>query len=253
MKIPHSIGIIGSKKNPYARTATKKLITFLKKRGVKHVIEKTFSVKGKTARAMNVDFAIVLGGDGTLLRACRELKSGTPVLRVNCGRHGALMDVERKDMLNAVEKVLEGKCKIEKRSRILAVVDGVKKPFALNEVELVTGKTGIAMEYSLSVNGKEKLRDRGDGVIIATPTGSTAHAYSAGGMKISPKKRVFEIVPINSMYNRGRVMAVPDNAKLSLSRFTKGSEVLIDGKVRVKAGKSVLLKKGEPALFLRPL
>ncbi|MBU0662780.1 NAD(+)/NADH kinase, partial [Candidatus Micrarchaeota archaeon] len=130
---------------------------------------------------------------------------------------------------------------------------GKKLPPALNEAELVTPRLGNVIEYWLRVNGKLKLRDRGDGVIIATPTGSTAHAYSAGGMKISPKKRVFEIVPINSMYNRGRVMAVPDNAKLSLSRFTKGSEVLIDGKVRVKAGKSVLLKKGEPALFLRPL
>ncbi|MFH1225144.1 MAG: NAD(+)/NADH kinase [Candidatus Diapherotrites archaeon] len=251
MKPPKSLGIIGSGKNPCARAEAKKLAAFLKKRGVKFVFDGELLPQGKKLGAFRVDVAIALGGDGTLLRACRELKHGTPVLGVNCGRHGNLMRVPREKMLSAAEKLLAGKYKIEKRARILPVVNGRKHALALNEVELVTGKFGHIMEYELRVNGKLKLKDRADGVIVSTPTGSTAHAYSAGGKKINPKHGVFEVVPINSMLNRGKVFVVGNGAKITLAKFTKGCEVIIDGKVRVPARGSVLLRRGEPALLLR--
>lgn len=250
MKTPKSIGIIGSRRNPYAHAEGKKLAAFLKRRGVKFVFDSDLSPRGKKLGAFRVDVAVALGGDGTLLRACRELPAGTPVLGVNCGRHGNLMNVKREKMLHAVEKLLAGKYAVEKRTRIVAVVGGKKKPLALNEVELVTPQFGRIMEYELRVNGKLKMRDRADGVIVATPTGSTGHAYSAGGKKINPKRGVFEIVPINSMHNRGKVLMVPDSAKITLAKFTKGCEVIIDGKVRVPAKGSVLLRRGEPALLL---
>lgn len=253
MKKPESVGIIGQRSNKCALMAAKKLAAFLKKKKIKFTVDRelAWECRGTPASRFSVDFAVFLGGDGTLLRGFRELNPKIPALGVNCGRHGALMEAGRGEMLSAMGNVLAGEYGIEKRARILPVVDGRRKPLALNEVELVTGQFGRIMGYELRVNGRLRLRDRADGVIIATPTGSTAHAYSAGGKKISPGRRVFEVVPINSMDNRGKVFVVGENSKITLKKFTEGCEVLIDGRVRVKAERGVRLEKGEPALFVR--
>lgn len=166
-----------------------------------------------TSKPEKDELAVVLGGDGTILKAARLLKgSETAVLGVNFGRVGFLSEIESNYLFPALKKLKLGEFQIEERMMLEVIFSQNNKEIkehVLNEI--VVGGTARArlLKFSLLING-EKLKDyQGDGLIISTPTGSTAYSFSAGGPIISPFSDCFVVTPLcpYTLFNRALILS----------------------------------------------
>jgi NAD+ kinase len=210
-------------------------------------------IKKKKFNAKNVSLVIAVGGDGTLLRTVRELREQKPVAGIAAGEQCALMQIKPAQMRKALQKIVEGKYAVQKRLRLQASADGKKLPPALNEVMLLNKKSGAIIDYCLRVNGKKIYYCRADGCIVATPTGSSGHAFSAGGKKLPAGSSKIAIVPSNPLNRAVKAICVNGNSKIVLSGFNEkqGYEVVLDGQPRFAVKKMLLVKRGKDALFVR--
>ena len=219
--------------------------------------------------ACHVDFALVLGGDGTILRAVRETQGKSlPILGINFGKIGFLSEVEAKHMKKSIKRVINGDFEIEERlmlqSEIVFTKD--KKTFlAFNEIVIGRGANSKLIELNVKINKQHFYKYSCDGLIFATPTGSTAYSLSAGGPIISSLADVYLLNPIcpHSMFNRSLVLKREDEIEVEPANY-KGSEIIIqsDGKVifckkrlekvkiRVSKNKVELIKLGEKGFQL---
>lgn len=199
------------------------------------------------------DMVLVFGGDGSFLRTFQRLKKQIPVLGVNCGNRGFLLELNQKNALKKLPKILEGNYFLEKRERIKVFVDGKKTGEALNEVAIVPQLSGRLMRYQLSINEKKIGSEADDGLIIATPTGSTAHAFSAGGPEITGNAKVLVIVRMNPIDQNRRPMVISDNSTIKINQFKRPPvEVILDGQQDFLAEKEITVSKGTSVLLVRP-
>ena len=179
------------------------LILSLKKHTSNVYIEETSEYKNSSLVSLKyndfvskIDLIIVFGGDGTLLRAARNyLEHNIPILGINMGTVGFLTDIKIEDFESVIKDVLVGNCEIEERNLVCASF-GNNNVYGLNEIVIHSGAYTQLMRYRLSVNEKIVYEQRSDGLIIATPTGSTAYALSAGGPIIHPGLDVWTILPM---------------------------------------------------------
>ena len=144
---------------------------------------------------LECDMAIVLGGDGTLLRAQAKMKPETPIFGVNMGTVGFLTEIEATDTFEALEEVLRGNYYKEKRSKLVVSHENHHYS-AMNEVVIMTDKPAKMLHFEIKVDGEIIEEVRADGLIVSTPSGSTAYAMSAGGPIMDPKVGGFIIIPI---------------------------------------------------------
>jgi NAD+ kinase len=147
------------------------------------------------------DLVIAIGGDGTLLHAARLVaRRAVPLLGVNRGRLGFLTDVMPQDMLQSVDAALEGKLQADTRPLLIAILhkaDGqLAQSFALNDVVMQKHDTGRTLDFETRVNGQYVNTHTGDGIIVASATGSTAYALSCGGPIIEPHLEALVLAPI---------------------------------------------------------
>lgn len=169
-----------------------------------------------------VDLVIVLGGDGTLLTAARALsEKNVPIIGINLGRLGFLVDVSTQGtMLEQVDAILAGDCHEEERFLLEGKVirDGqcIVTECALNDVILHNRKEVRMIEYSVSIDGRHVNHDRADGLIVATPTGSTAYALSSGGPILYPTLQAISLVPICPHTLSHRPLVVNADSSISL-------------------------------------
>ena len=201
------------------------LILSLKKHTSNVYIEETSEYKNSSLVSLKyndfvskIDLIIVFGGDGTLLRAARNyLEHNIPILGINMGTVGFLTDIKIEDFESVIKDVLVGNCEIEERNLVCASF-GNNKVYGLNEIVIHSGAYTQLMRYRLSVNEKIVYEQRSDGLIIATPTGSTAYALSAGGPIIHPGVDVWTILPMlpQSMSSRPFVISSDQIAKVNL-------------------------------------
>ncbi len=168
-----------------------------------------------------IDWLIVLGGDGTLLSAARAMGANqVPILAVNLGGLGFLTSVTLEELYPVLEEVLEGKSKLSERMMLQAEIvhDGKTsdKQIALNDA--VANKAALArmLDFDVHVDGNHVGRYRADGLIVATPTGSTAYSLAAGGPIIHPDLDAFVITPICPHMLTNRPLVVPDTARVEL-------------------------------------
>ena len=185
---------------------------FLRKRGCEVVAE------GETTKA---DLAIVIGGDGTMLAAARELVNHhVPLVGINQGRLGFMTDIGHDDMLSGVTAILEGNYAIEERTLLDAEIrragKSALKTIALNEAVIGKGSQGRLIEFELSVDGEFVYRLRADGIIVATPTGSTAYALSAQGPILHPAVAALTLVPLNPHTLSARPVSVSDRSVIEI-------------------------------------
>jgi len=172
---------------------------------------KTDSCDTITALANKVDLLLVVGGDGTLLRVARQVAgSTTPILGINTGGLGFLTPISADETAHALEILWRGDITIETRPIISAQVNSGGKPGhydALNDFVVVRGATPRLIELEVNVNGELVSRYRCDGLIVSSPTGSTAYSLAAGGPVICPSANVFAITPIcpHTLSNRSVV------------------------------------------------
>ncbi len=167
------------------------------------------------------DLAIVLGGDGTMLGVGRELaKYGTPLVGINQGRLGFVTDIPLRHFMEPLSAILSGEYEEELRSMIHARVmrDGecVFQDLAFNDVVVNRGGTSGMVELRVEVDGQLVSNQRADGLIIATPTGSTAYALSAGGPIIHPAVPCWVMAPIAPHMLSNRPIVIPDTQDISI-------------------------------------
>jgi NAD+ kinase len=185
-----------------------------------------------------VDLLIVLGGDGTLLAAARALHGhNTPILAVNLGGLGFLTSVTLDELYPVLESVLAGKHRTSERMMLDAEIIHHNKPAetqcALNDA--VANKAALArmLDFDVAVDGNHVGRYRADGLIVATPTGSTAYSLAAGGPIIHPALDAFVITPICPHMLTNRPLVVPDTARVEMD-FIEASEpvfLTLDGQI----------------------
>ena len=186
------------------------LLPHLKKRGVKALLPTTDPLEAPADLATRIpedqiaeqaDLVIAIGGDGTLLYAARLVAHrGVPLIGINRGRLGFLTDVLPQDMLDSVDAALEGRCERDERALLEARIvgtDGVSaKALALNDVVLQKWETGRMLDFETWIDGVYVNTHGGDGLVVASSTGSTAYALSCGGPIVAPHLEVLVVAPI---------------------------------------------------------
>jgi NAD+ kinase len=226
------VALIG-KPTPEIAESLRALRDFLRTRGCEVMIEKETAASvgengaagSKTAGYEEIgrgaDLAIVLGGDGTMLAAARNLaRHKVPLAGINQGRLGFMTDIALSEMSESVGAILEGRHSIEERAlievEILRAGKSLLRTVALNEAVLTKGSQARLIEFKLSINGEYVYRLRADGVIVATPTGSTAYALSAQGPILQPTVPAFALVPLNPHVLSARPVSVSDSSVIEI-------------------------------------
>lgn len=161
-----------------------------------------------------VDFVFVIGGDGTLLKAARfYAQEFVPVFGINLGRLGFLSQTKECDLATSVDKILNNKYRIEDRLMLISN-DGV---LALNDFVIKGASASRTSRFYLSIDGKFVCDYLADGLIVSTPTGSTAYGLSAGGPVLSPSLNAITIVPICPHTLTARPLVIPSHEKITIS------------------------------------
>lgn len=183
--------------------------------------------------------AIVIGGDGSLLFAARLFAgSGVPMLGINRGRLGFLTDVMPQDMLGSVDAALEGRCKADHRplldARLISADGSERSHLALNDVVLAKWETGRILDFETSIDGCFVNTHGGDGLVVASATGSTAYALSCGGPIVDPGLDVLVVVPICPHTLADRPIVVSGRSTIGVllhERHDTRAQVTCDGVV----------------------
>jgi len=234
-----SVGLVARYDKKVALKLTEELAEHLAKKGLNVYLEDTLAGKVNTQgemiplSEMKTDFIITLGGDGTILRTCMAVpKPESPILTVNMGERGFLTEVEPKNACEAVDKILSGEYKIEKCVKLRVVAGEESFPDALNDVVISAGEPSSILSAEICKDGKPIFKCQADGLIVATPTGSTGYSLSAGGPVLDPAVGAFVITPICSL-TVFHSLAIPADSTITLNVLSpKEVLVLIDGKYR---------------------
>ncbi len=209
----------------------------------------------------SADLAIVLGGDGTMLSFARQLAPhDVPLIGVNQGRLGFLTDIPLARMESALGTMLDGRYVEERRTLIAAAVersDGTREQaLALNDVVVNRGALGTMIDLAVEIDGRFVYSMRADGVIVTTPTGSTAYALSAGGPIVAPQVPAFSLVPVAPHALTHRPIAIPDSSLIAIAiSHGRDASVHCDGQAHfgLTEGDRVTLRRAEHrARFLHP-
>jgi NAD+ kinase len=188
------------------------------------------------------ELAVVIGGDGTLLHAARELAPfDTPILGVNTGRLGFLVDVSPDEITLRLEEYLRGEAIIEQRFLLETQLHGHSHNhpplLAFNDVVLHKWELARMIEFSASIDGNTINSYRADGLVIATPTGSTAYSLSAGGPIVHPSLHAITMVPIcpHTLNNRPLVISANSDITLNINeKDASSSMITLDGQTRIR-------------------
>jgi len=210
--------------------------------------------------AQRADLAIVIGGDGTLLASARDLvNAGIPLLGVNLGRLGFLVDISPDDMLQTMEAVLDGHFEEDKRFLLSCEIGDQPAQLALNDVVLHKWNIARMVEFETWVNGSFIDTQRSDGMIISTPTGSTAYALSGGGPLLAPSLDAISMVPICPHTLSNRPIVIHGNSQILMSVCGKTEpehvRVTCDGQasLMIRPGEKVRVSKHPvPLRLLHP-
>ena len=262
-----TIALIGKYRSPEVAESLRRLADFLAGRGVRVLVEQltATSVQMRDREAVpfevigaEADLAVIVGGDGTLLAAARRLAEfGTPLVGVNQGRLGFMTDIAQQDMLKAIGELLEGRFIREDRALLEAeVIRGGERAFrtlALNDVVVNKGDLGRMIEIEVKVDGESLFVLRADGMIVATPTGSTAYALAANGPILHPKVGGIAIVPLCPHALSHRPITISDKSCIELALVPPhDGRIHFDGQERFDglAGDEVRIHRSAHAVTL---
>lgn len=237
------VAILGRQEDPHVGELMAVLVTHLTKAGISVFASEELTLQLAVQRlpeselAANADLMIAIGGDGTMLYAGHLLQeSGVPLLGINRGRLGFLADVSPDAMLDSVDHILDGNSSLESRLQLAAHLQSASgesvTAVAMNDVVLQRYATGRMLDMVTSVDGTHLNTQSGDGLIVATPTGSTAYALSCGGPLVDPSLDVVVVVPICPHTLTVRPIVIPASQVITvrvLERQDTRAEVVIDG------------------------
>jgi NAD+ kinase len=245
-----TIALIGKYQSREIAESLRLLATFLSQRGIEVLLEEDtaaavgangYAVAGYEAIGARAELAIILGGDGTMLNAARHLAEfEVPLVGINQGRLGFMTDIALGAMIDSITALLEGKFSREQRFLLNAEVlrDGevAFQTLALNDVVVNKGDIGRMIELEVKVDGELIHVLRADGLIVSTPTGSTAYALSANGPILHPSVPGIAIVPLCPHALTNRPITVSDNSMIDIALLPPhDARVHFDGQTRYDA------------------
>src|SRR3954469_18863873 len=261
------VALIGKLGSDEIAASLRDLRQLLEKRGCEVLIEREtaagIGLQGADYETIGkrAELPIVIGGDGTMLAAARSLvRHRVPLTGINQGRVGFMTDIGHDDMQAGIGAILEGKYTIEERALLDAeIVRGSKsilKTLALNEAVVGKGSQGRLIEFDLSIDGEFVYTLRADGVIVATPTGSTAYALSAQGPILHPAVPALALVPLNPHTLSARPVSVSDRSHIEIKLVRAlDARAHFDGfaLTDMAEGDRLLLKRSaDPIRFVHP-
>ena len=261
------VALIGKLGTPEIAASITELAAFLKQRGCATLIEKEtaeeLGSRGLDYAALGeqAELAVVIGGDGTMLAAARNLvRHGVPLVGVNQGRVGFMTDIGHRDMRSGVGAILDGNYTMEERAlldaEILRGSQSVLRTLALNEAVIGKGSQGRLIEFDLLLDGEFVYALRADGMIVATPTGSTAYALSAQGPILHPAVPALALVPLAPHTLSARPVSVSDAATIEIVlKHALDARAHFDGLALadMQGGDRLLLKRSADAVrFVHP-
>ena len=245
------IALIGKLNSPEVDAALREMRGFLEQHGCK-------VLKQGDAEA---DLAVVIGGDGTMLTAARDLvRHRVPLVGVNQGRVGFMTDIAYDDMQAGIGAILAGDYTLEERALLDAEIfrgkKSLERTIALNEAVVGRGAQGRLIEFQLTIDGEFIYKLRGDGVIVATPTGSTAYALSAQGPILHPAVPAFALVPLAPHTLSARPVSVSDASVIEIQIVHAGdARAHFDGVLKhdmAEGDRLVLRRSADVVRFVHP-
>jgi len=262
-----TIGIIAKDKGQAVTSTVKQLVKFLSEKSYSVIFDKTAEgiIEHTTSTdrellARNSDLAIVVGGDGTFLSAVRSLAdSNTPVLGINLGRLGFLVDISPDEMLEHLEQILQGnyvdECRFLLQAHVIRDDKVIAKADAFNDVVVHIRDVARMIEFETYINGQFVNFQRSDGLVVSTPTGSTAYALSSGGPLLHATLDAMVLVPIcpHTLSNRPLVINADSKVEVVIGESQQStSQVTFDGQTAfdVKPGDKIVIEKKENAIHL---
>ena len=261
------MGIISRPRREQVAAVVPKLLEWLAARKINALFDEETSVslpdatrkRTRADLASQVNLLIVLGGDGTLLAAARvAAPCGVPILPVNLGGLGFLTSVTLEELYPALEHVLEGRHRISERVMLAVELlrggQAVERQRALNDVVINKGALARMVDLDLHIDGAYVCKYRADGLIVSTPTGSTAYSLSAGGPIVYPAVDAFVITPICPHTLSDRPLVVPDSVTVEVD-FEGSDEpvyLTVDGQIGIelRGGDRVRVTKAPEKLKL---
>lgn len=236
-----NIGLLARSESEQAMYSMRQLIHFLHGRGCNVILDQVtaaglpemgLQAANATQMGQACDLVIVVGGDGSLLGAARNLaRYGVPVLGVNRGHLGFLTDILPSEIESRVGQVLDGEYTTERRFLLdMEVRRGksvVGEGNALNDVVLLSGDNVHMIDFELSIDGHFVYNQRSDGLIVSTPTGSTAYALSCGGPIMHPRLDAMVLVPMNPHVLTSRPLVVDGNSEIKIRITTEKVNPLV--------------------------
>lgn len=263
------IGIVGQPRHPSALATHEMLFRWLVTRGYPVILEHQIAYDLGLAEvvttgnleeiAQQADLVVVVGGDGNMLGAARVLAHyDIKVIGVNRGNLGFLTDLDPDNALQQLADVLEGEYIDEKRFLLEAIVHKEGQPsqssMAMNEVVLHPGKVAHMIEFEVYIDDRFAFSQRSDGLIIATPTGSTAYSLSAGGPILTPSLAAIALVPMfpHTLSARPLVINGDSTIRLKLSQTGRDLEISCDSQIAlpIQEGEEVLIRRSDCYLNL---
>jgi NAD+ kinase len=266
------IGLIGKHTNPEVRSTLSSLVFFLQAKGIEITMEEHCAasmpdllVKRAKRDALGklCDLIIVIGGDGSLLDAARAVvDDNIPVLGVNRGRRGFLTDISPQALTQSLEPILHGAFQEEDRflleMQLLRHNQVVDQGIALNEVVLYSGDIARMIEFEVIIDQQLVYRQRADGIITATPTGSTAYALSGGGPILHPSLPAIVLVPMHPTTLSNRPIVIDSNGRIEIHIMPDvllSPRLSCDGQVHFNAepnDRIVIQRKAKQLRLLHP-
>jgi NAD+ kinase len=228
--------------------ASDKLVSHLPPTHIKKLKLKSFHQKDNLSKT---DFFISVGGDGTLLESVTYVgKSGVPILGINTGRMGFLATTHRNDVGTAIEDLITGRFEIDERSLLRLSSDQKDLfddlPFALNDLTIMKKDSSSMITVHVHVDGELLNSYWADGIVIATPTGSTGYNLSCGGPLVYPKSNTFVITPVSPHNLTARPIVVSDSSEITFAIEGRSKKYLIsldsryesvDGNIKLRVKK----------------
>lgn len=198
-------------------------------------LAKKLGLEGTPIQAMDADAIISIGGDGTVLLVQQKAPE-TPVLGVRMGGRGFLAEFSPQEAPEAIKRLVKGELPLHERMKLAVEVGGDRMPDALNEAVVRAPSPGRVMMFEVRVDGESAGQAQGDGVIIATPTGSTAYSLAAGGPVLDPKLEALVVTPICTSKPKLMPMVVPASSTVEVGLLGPTPEALliIDGQLTIR-------------------
>lgn len=252
-------GIVCKPDAKKALATAKDVYRFLQKHGdvyAEHSVAKHLNIHGYTLRELNskADIVITIGGDGTILMTLAEIDK--PLFAINSGGMGFLAEIESKQTMSGLQRLVEGDYNVEERAKLKILLDGERLPDAANELTVQTARIAKILYLKLFVD-EELIETMGaDGIIVATPTGSTSYSLSVGGPIMDPAVNAMVIAPLAPFKLSARPWIIPFNKTIKIKILPKSKEtkLVIDGRYNtpVTSAHDILITKSEKkARFIR--